>query len=83
MTNSTIALNSAPLGGGIYNTGTLTLINDTVAYNNATSSGGGAGLDAASGTATLFNSIVAQNTGQAPRRSTTSATSSPRAAPTT
>ena len=63
LTNTTIALNTAPSGGGIDNTGTLTLINDTVAYNTATSPGGGAGLLAESaGTATLFNSIVALNT---------------------
>ena len=46
----------------IENTGTLTLINDTVAYNTATALGGGAGLDAVSGTVTLFNSIFAMNT---------------------
>ena len=62
LTNSTIALNSAPLGAGIENSGALTLINVTVAYNTASQSGGGAGLGAASGTATLFNSIFAQNT---------------------
>jgi hypothetical protein len=61
LTNSTIANNSAPVGGGIENTGTLTLINVTVAYNNATQAGGGAGLAAASGTATLHNSIFASN----------------------
>ena len=62
VTNSTIANESAATGAGIYNAGNLTLINATIAYNNATQSGGGGGLDAASGTATLYNSIVAQNT---------------------
>ena len=51
LTNATIAGNTSPAGAGIENRGTLTLINVTVAYNTATRSGGGAGLDAASGTA--------------------------------
>ena len=59
---STIAVNTAPLGAGIFNTGTFTLINDTIAYNVASTAGGGGGLDALAGTATLFNSILAQNT---------------------
>ena len=63
LTNTTIAGNTAPLGGGIYNTGPLTLVNDTVAYNSATGSGGGGGLDSGGGSAALYNTIVALNTG--------------------
>jgi hypothetical protein len=62
--NSTIARNSASsFGGGITNDGApLTAINDTIAYNTLSSSyGGGAGLDAYSDTATLYNCIVTWN----------------------
>ncbi len=62
VTDSTIANSTAPLGAAIENTGKLTMINDTVAYNTATQSGGGAGLAVVSGTVTVFNSIIAQNT---------------------
>ncbi len=66
ITNSTVADNSAGSGGGIavpsWNDGaaTLTAVNDTIAYNTATRSGGG--LDVINGTANLYNTIVATNT---------------------
>ena len=64
-TNSTIAADSASVGGGIYNSasttpalpGTLTTLNVTIAENS-----GGGGLYLNSGTATLYNTIVALNT---------------------
>ncbi|MGP0069832.1 MAG: beta strand repeat-containing protein [Isosphaeraceae bacterium] len=63
ITNSTIAGNSAYNGGGIADTGTLTAINDTVAYNQIVgNSGSGGGLDAYDGTDTLYDTIVALNT---------------------
>jgi len=64
ISNSTIANNSSSsFGGGITNDGgPLTAVNDTIAYNTLSSDyGGGAGVDAYSGTATLYNSIVARN----------------------
>ncbi len=61
-TNSTIASNSAAQGGGIYSTGTLTAINDTVAYNTGAALGSGGGLNVAGGAARLYNSIVNLNT---------------------
>ena len=64
ITDSTIANNSASsFGSGIANDGApLTAVNDTIAYNTLESAyGGGAGLDAYSDTATLYNSIVVRN----------------------
>ncbi len=63
--NTTIADNSAgDFGGGIDEIGTLTAVNTTIADNNSSSgSGSGGGLDVAGpATATLYNTIVAQNT---------------------
>jgi hypothetical protein len=58
LTNSTIANNSATArGGGI--SGSVTAVNDTIAYNTVGSGGSGGGL---AGTATLDNTIVALNT---------------------
>ena len=44
--------------------GTLTLVNATIAYNQAATFGGG--LDVTGGTATLYNTLVAQNTAGSP-----------------
>ena len=54
---------SAPAnsGGGIYNSGTLTLTNSTVSGNSATS-GGGAIFNNNAGTLTLTNSTLSGNT---------------------
>ena len=68
-TNSTFAGNLAFFGGGIsVRSGTLTAINDTIAYNNisydnvdASNSGGGV-YTSGTGTAGLYNTIVAVNT---------------------
>ncbi len=50
-------------GGGLYvTTGTLSLINSTIAYNDVGSGGAGGGLDAIAGSAILDNTIVAFNT---------------------
>ncbi len=64
--NSTVSGNSAPLGGGIFNSNfideaeaTLRVTNSTVAGNSATQEGGGIDLNA--GGLTLVNSLVAQN----------------------
>ena len=62
LTNVTITANSAVQGGGIFNSGTLTLVSSTIASNISGGSGTGGGLDAAAGTATLYNTIVAENT---------------------
>ncbi len=58
--NATFATNSAGFGGALYSKGTLTFVNTTIAYNQATLAGGG--LDVAGGTATLYNTLVANNT---------------------
>ncbi len=61
LTDCTIAGNfNAEFGGGIYNSGTLTVINSTIADN---SSEYGAGIDN-SDTVTLINSTLAGNTAQ-------------------
>jgi CSLREA domain-containing protein len=64
--NSTVSGNSAPKGGGIFNSNfideaeaSLRLTNSTVAGNSATQDGGGIDLNA--GGLTLVNSLVAQN----------------------
>lgn len=62
--NSTFSGNSASLsgtnGGGVFNTGKLTITNSTISANTAPS-GGGIGRSA--GTLTLRNTIVASNPG--------------------
>ncbi len=68
VTNSTIANNSATLGGGIYAFGTLTLTHATITNNSASgtsTSGAGGGLRVISGSASISNSILAQNTAPA------------------
>jgi hypothetical protein len=63
LTNSTFSGNSATWGGGIYNLGTLNITNSTFSGNSA-SPGGGIFTDGTyGGTATLRNTIVANNTG--------------------
>ena len=62
LTNTTIANNTATSGGGIYNTGALTLVNDTIAYNNATGALAGGGLEMAGGSGVIDNTIVALDT---------------------
>ena len=65
LTNDTLAGNSALFGGGIDNeqTGDLTAINVTIAYNTVGTAGAGGGLNLAAGTTNdLFNTIVALNT---------------------
>jgi len=58
--NSTIAGNAAQTGAGIYDSGVATLRNLTIAANHATTSGGG--LLLSGGSATIDNTIIAQNT---------------------
>ncbi len=59
----TIANNSAGLyGGGIENDGTMQAINVTIADNSVKTAGDGGGLYAGTGSTTLDNTIVAQNT---------------------
>jgi len=63
ITNSVIAGNSAPTGGGIYSgyrdRDALSIINSTIAGNSAVSNGGGITYN--DGTLTINNSIVAKN----------------------
>jgi predicted outer membrane repeat protein len=60
--NSTIASNTAAAAGaGLYNLAGFNAVNTTIAENNVTAGTGG-GLDAVTGTATLYNTIVALNT---------------------
>jgi Dockerin type I domain len=56
-----VQINSGGAGGGIWNSGTLTTVNTTIAYNVA-GGGAGGGLDVFGGTATLNNTILALNT---------------------
>jgi CSLREA domain-containing protein len=62
LTNSTVSVNSSRNGGGIFNVGTLTLVNSTVSGNDAVG-----GSDASGGgiwnfkTLTLVNSTVSGN----------------------
>ena len=61
LVNSTIAFNNAgQTGGGINSVGKLTAINSTIAYNSVTAGGSGGGIDASSGNAVLYNTIVAR-----------------------
>jgi hypothetical protein len=63
LTNSTLAGNAAGEAGGAIDTvGVLTAVNDTIAYNSVAPGGSGGGIYAPSGTAMLFNTIVALNT---------------------
>ena len=59
-TNSTFSGNTAVSGGGIENVGTLTLTNSTLSGNSAASNGGGIDNDSVA-SATLKNTIVANN----------------------
>jgi fibronectin-binding autotransporter adhesin len=65
--NSTLALNSAPTGGAVVSSGSMTLVNVTIADNvgviaNSAAAQGG-GLDVApGGLVALYNTIIAQNT---------------------
>jgi hypothetical protein len=67
ITNSTITGNSAEGGGGVFNAGVATFLNDTVAANIASllpnaNKGGGGIVDRPETTVTLTNTIVANNT---------------------
>jgi CSLREA domain-containing protein len=64
VTNSTFYNNSTTGtfgGGGIYSQSTLTVTNSTFSDNSATTDGGG--IHRQAGTATLYNTIVADSTG--------------------
>ncbi|MEO8391738.1 MAG: choice-of-anchor Q domain-containing protein, partial [Chloroflexota bacterium] len=56
---TSIVGNSAYYGGGINNSGTLTIIDSTIAYNSATYSGGG--ISNSSGTVNIINSTISGN----------------------
>ncbi len=67
ITNSTLANNTSAFAGGAIdnNSGTLTLIYVTIAYNSdgtADLTGIGGGLDVSGGTVTLYDTLVALNT---------------------
>ena len=49
-------------GGGLYNFGTLTLVNSTVANNTASGTQGGGGGIVSTGTLSVFNTTIANNT---------------------
>src|SRR5207248_2806331 len=59
--NSTLSGNSATLGGGVYNDGTLTITNSTISGNTASSLGGGVYLHTPH-TMSFNNTIVDGNT---------------------
>lgn len=62
ITNSTISGNSAVLsGGGIYAAGPMTIQNSTIAFNQLTQSGRGAGIFAAYSSLELDSTIVSNN----------------------
>jgi len=62
LVNSTLADNAAGQNGGaIDSVGILTALNDTIAYNSVAAGGSGGGVDASSGTATFYNTIIARN----------------------
>lgn len=64
LNNSTVALNSAPIAGGIFNRGKASIYSSTIARNTSTSSGGGSGLyNGYQGNLAIENTIVAQNKG--------------------
>jgi hypothetical protein len=57
-----LTFDSAAYGGGIASTGTLTVVNSTIADNTVVSGGSGGGLGVGGSTATVDNTIVALNT---------------------
>lgn len=70
LVNATISGNQAPAGAGIFfaNTSPTTMTNDTIAFNAASTAGGGAvyattDVTSGSGTTGVRNTIIAQNTG--------------------
>ena len=62
LNNLTITNGNNNGGGGIFNTGTLTVTNSTVSGNTANVNGYGGGIDNLGGTLTITNSIVSGNT---------------------
>jgi len=60
ITNSTLTGNAAVAGGGVYSTGPATLTNVTVSGNTASSSGGD--VMRVTGSFTLMNALIADNT---------------------
>jgi hypothetical protein len=61
--DSTIANNEAGAGGGLYAVGSFSVVNCTIAYNNAVTPGAGGGLDIGGPSfAIVENTIVAANT---------------------
>ena len=62
VTNSTLVHNSAQeRGGGIWNDGVLTVTSSTLAGNTARQGGGGLCLSGSASTATLSNTLIADN----------------------
>ncbi|HVE57404.1 MAG TPA: choice-of-anchor Q domain-containing protein [Pyrinomonadaceae bacterium] len=57
ISNSTITNNAGIQGGGIYNTGSLLLINDTISHNTATAAGSSV-MNDSNGTVNVFNTII-------------------------
>jgi hypothetical protein len=68
--SSTISENSARLAGGVFSYNhpgnSVTIRNSTIAFNDSGDRGFGGGLAIGTGSATVRNSIVAQNTSQSP-----------------
>lgn len=60
--NSTISTNSAYIGGGIYNQGTLGISNSTISLNVANNGGGGIYNYTSGNISQLISTIVANNT---------------------
>lgn len=57
ITNSTITNNSGNQGGGIYNTGSLLLVNNTVSHNTATTTATSV-MNDSNGTVNILNTII-------------------------
>ena len=75
LTNSIVADNSATasLGGGIQNSGTMTIANSTIYSNTAGNGGLGGGINNYGGTLTVLNSTVSHNSAGAPENPTNGA----------
>ncbi len=64
MKYSSILYNQAYFGGGTYAAGTITVLNSTIANNDATGVAGGAFLASGSNATNITNSTISGNTGQ-------------------
>jgi hypothetical protein len=61
ISDSTLTNNSGNQGGAIYNAGSLTLVNNTISHNSATTSGSSI-ANGATGTVNVLNTIIGMDT---------------------